>query len=91
MYSLLAIPPSSRHNKSMPAAVTRDPEVMHGAPCFRGTRVPFRTLFDYLAAGRTLAGFLDDFPTVSRALALRALAQAGLELRESTESFYSRS
>jgi uncharacterized protein (DUF433 family) len=50
--------------------ITRDPEIMHGAPCFRGTRVEARTLFDYLAAGRALEDFLEDFPTVSRELVL---------------------
>jgi uncharacterized protein (DUF433 family) len=57
-------------------AVIRDPEVMHGVPVFRGTRVPAQTLFDYLEAGDTLEDFLDGFPTVSRALAIDALEQA---------------
>lgn len=61
--------------------VTRDPEIMHGAPCFRGTRVPVRMLFDYLVAGSTLENFLRDFPRVSRELAFAALAEANLELR----------
>jgi uncharacterized protein (DUF433 family) len=54
---------------------------MHGAPCFRGTRVPVRMLFDYLVAGSTLENFLRDFPRVSRELAFAALAEANLELR----------
>lgn len=48
---------------------------MHGAPVFRGTRVPVRTLFDYLEGG-TLEHFLYGFPTVPRALALDALEEA---------------
>ena len=43
---------------------------------FVGTRVPFQTLLDYLEAGDALAVFLDDFPTVSRELAVAALEQA---------------
>jgi hypothetical protein len=43
---------------------------------FVGTRVPFQTLLDYLEAGQPLAEFLDDFPTVSRDLAVAALEQA---------------
>jgi uncharacterized protein (DUF433 family) len=35
-------------------AITRDPEIMHGTPVFRGTRVPVQTLFDYLEGGETL-------------------------------------
>lgn len=56
--------------------ITRDPEVMHGAPVFRGTRVPVQTLFEYLEGGDTLEDFLEGFPTVSRALAVEALEQA---------------
>jgi len=49
---------------------------MHGVPVFRGTRVPVKTLFDYLEGGDRLADFLEGFPTVSRALALEALEEA---------------
>lgn len=49
---------------------------MHGAPVFQGTRVPVRTLFEYLEGGETLESFLEGFPTVSRALALAALEEA---------------
>ena len=53
-----------------------DPEVLGGTPVFRGTRVPFQALLDYLEGGHTLDEFLDDFPTVSRDLAVQALDQA---------------
>jgi uncharacterized protein (DUF433 family) len=49
---------------------------MHGVPVFQGTRVPVQTLFDYLEGGDTLEDFLEGFPTVSRALALKALEEA---------------
>ena len=58
------------------AAITRDPETMHGAAVFLGTRVPVQTLFEYLEGGETLEDFLEGFPTVSRALALEALEEA---------------
>ncbi len=60
----------------MAQAITRDPEVMHDVPVFRGTRVPAQTLFEYLEGGETLEDFLEGFPTVSRELALRALEEA---------------
>jgi uncharacterized protein (DUF433 family) len=60
----------------MAQAITRDPEIMHGTPVFRGTRVPVQTLFDYLEGGQRLEEFLDGFPTVSRELALQALEEA---------------
>ena len=65
-----------RHNIDVTQAITRDPETMHGVPVFRGTRVPVQTLFDYLEGGDTLEDFLQGFPTVSRALAVEALAEA---------------
>ena len=60
----------------MAGAITRDPEVMHGVPVFRGTRVPVQTLFDYLEGGETLEDFLTGFPTVTRELAIDALEEA---------------
>jgi uncharacterized protein (DUF433 family) len=60
----------------MADAVVRDPEILHGTPVFRGTRVPAQTLFDYLEGGETLEDFLAGFPTVSRALAIQALEEA---------------
>ncbi|MEM6334875.1 MAG: DUF433 domain-containing protein [Planctomycetota bacterium] len=53
-----------------------DPEIMHGEPCFRGTRVPVKTLFDYLAGGESIDRFLEGFPTVSRELVISVLHQA---------------
>jgi hypothetical protein len=38
----------------MQEPITRDPEVMHGTPVFRGTRVPVKTLFEYLENGESL-------------------------------------
>ena len=46
--------------------VSRNPRVMHGELVFAGTRVPAKTLVDYLKAGHTLEDFLDGFPSVSR-------------------------
>ena len=56
--------------------ISIDPEVMGGTPCFVGTRVPVRTLFDYLEGGHPLADFFDDFPTVTRAQATALLEEA---------------
>ena len=60
----------------MTPAISRDPEIMHGAPVFRGTRVPVQTMFDYLEGGETLEDFLVGFPIVSRELAVQALEEA---------------
>ena len=56
--------------------ISRDPDILGGTPVFRGTRVPFQSLIDYLEGGQTLDEFLDDFPTVSRDAAIHALEHA---------------
>jgi len=56
--------------------ITRDPEILGGTAVFRGTRVPFQTLLDYLEGGDTLDEFLDDFPTVTREAAVSAMELA---------------
>ena len=56
--------------------IIRDPEILGGTPVFSGTRVPFQALLDSLEAGQTLDEFRDDFPTVTREAAVRALEQA---------------
>ena len=56
--------------------IVKDPEILGGTPVFRGTRVPLRTLFDYLEGGDTLEEFLEGFPSVSRELAIATLEVA---------------
>jgi uncharacterized protein (DUF433 family) len=53
-----------------------DPEIMGGTPVFVGTRVPVRSLFDYLEAGDSLGDFLAAFPTVSHEQTIAALEMA---------------
>jgi uncharacterized protein (DUF433 family) len=57
-------------------AVHSDPGILGGTPVFVGTRVPVRSLFDYLEAGDTLDAFLSQFPSVTRAQAVAALEVA---------------
>jgi len=56
--------------------IVRNRDVLGGTPVFRGTRVPFQALLDYLEGGQTLDEFLDDFPTVTRDAAVNALEHA---------------
>ena len=56
--------------------IVRDPDVMSGTPCFRGTRVPFKNLIDYLEGGHSLSEFLRQFPTVTQEMAVQALEDA---------------
>ena len=58
------------------SVVKIDPELMSGAPCFAGTRVPIQNLMDYLEGGYSIDEFLEDFPSVSREQAVSALRLA---------------
>lgn len=64
------------------AIVHSDPDILGGTPVFVGTRVPVKSLYDYLEAGDSLDEFLDSFPSVSREQAIAALELA----REMTEA-----
>lgn len=57
------------------SVIVQDPEILSGEPVFRGTRVPFQTLLDYLEGGETLDEFLLQYPGVSRENAIAALEE----------------
>lgn len=50
----------------MSNVITSNPKVMHGTPCFAGTRVPVASLFDHLRTGYTIDGFIEQFPSVRK-------------------------
>lgn len=50
----------------MDSIIVSRPDIMHGTPCFAGTRVAAQTFFDHLEAGYTIDGFLEEFPTIRR-------------------------
>jgi uncharacterized protein (DUF433 family) len=54
-----------------------DPQIHSGDPVFAGTRVPVRTLLDYIEGGDSLDVFLDNFPSVNREQAIAFLEAAG--------------
>jgi uncharacterized protein (DUF433 family) len=62
-----------------------NPARVSGAPCFFGTRVPVKTLFDCFAAGETLDDFLDGFEGVDREQALAVLDLASRDLLKELE------
>ena len=57
--------------------ISSDPDVLGGAPVFRGTRVPVKALLDYLEGGHPLSEFLEDFPGVTESQAVAVLEHAG--------------
>ncbi len=64
----------------MAHAITKDPNILGGEPVFRATRVPFKILIEYLEGGDTLDLFLEQYPTVSRELAIAAIEGAKVSL-----------
>jgi len=56
--------------------IVSNPALLSGEPVFRGTRVSFKSLTDYLEHERSLSEFLEDFPSVTRADAIAALEEA---------------
>ncbi len=60
--------------------VISDPDILGGTPVFVGTRVPVRIIFEHLEAGDSLEIFLEDFPSVSRELAIQVLEDAKMAL-----------
>jgi uncharacterized protein (DUF433 family) len=60
----------------MQPAIIKDDKIMGGEPVFRGTRVPFKVLTDYLEGGDTLDQFLEQYPSVTRELAIAAIEEA---------------
>jgi uncharacterized protein (DUF433 family) len=64
------------------SVIVRNAAILSGEPIFRGTRVPFKSLTDYIEHGRTLNEFLEDFPSVTREEAIAALEEARISLAE---------
>ena len=60
----------------MSSLVDVNQEILGGTPVFAGTRVPVRSLFEYLERNYTLDEFLDCFPTVTREMAERLLDES---------------
>jgi len=63
--------------------IQKSDDVMGGTPVFSGTRVPVRTLIDYLEGGDTVNQFIDDFPTVSKELVIQVLELLSDKLAQS--------
>ncbi|MBZ0203156.1 MAG: DUF433 domain-containing protein [Ignavibacteria bacterium] len=76
--------------KEFTEAITIDPEIMSGAPVFKGTRVTIQTLFDYLEEGYTLDDFVKHFDWVKKehALAVLELAKNSFDSARKIKEIY---
>ncbi len=64
----------------MERVIVTNPGILDGEPVFRGTRVPFKILTDYLEGGDSLDDFLEQYPSITREAAVAALEEARLSL-----------
>ncbi|MCW5626156.1 MAG: DUF433 domain-containing protein [Burkholderiales bacterium] len=44
--------------------ISTDPEIAHGAACFRGTRIPVSVVLENLAAGEAPDEILAEYPSL---------------------------
>jgi uncharacterized protein (DUF433 family) len=77
---------TAEQKANLAGVVSVNSAIMHGTPCFTGTRVPVQTLLDYIEEGDTLDSFLKDFSTVSRDQAIQFLELAKQQLIECVSS-----
>ena len=71
------LPYSLEDMPDLRSIIHSDPDIHSGDPVFIGTRVPVRTLLDYIEGGDSLEVFLENFPSVTREQAVTFLEEAG--------------
>jgi uncharacterized protein (DUF433 family) len=64
----------------MEKVIIKNPRILGGEPVFRGTRIPFKILTDYLEGGDSLGQFLEQYPSITREVAVAAIEEARLSL-----------
>lgn len=64
----------------MEKVIVTNPGILGGEPVFRGTRIPFKILTDYLEGGESLDAFLEQYPSITRETAVAAIEEARLSL-----------
>lgn len=57
---------TAEQRKALASVIAIDNEIMHGTPCFTGTRVPVQTLIDFLETGESVDDFLAVYPSIPR-------------------------
>lgn len=65
------------------AAIRVQPVLLGAVPCFAGTQIPVKSMFDYLEAGETLDEYLEQYPSVPHTLAVKVLEDSCKSLTSS--------
>jgi len=58
--------------------ISIDPQICHGKPCIKGTRIPVFVILDALAAGMTHQEIIEEYPPVTEEDIQAALFYASL-------------
>ncbi len=56
--------------------IVADPEICHGKPTFKGTRIMVWQILEMLAGGESVKEILEDFPSITRTHISAALEYA---------------
>ena len=70
------------------STITIDPEIQSGVPVFTGTRVPIKSLFDYISTGESIESYLEDYPSVKKEMINNLLSTLGNWFLKTTETFF---
>jgi uncharacterized protein (DUF433 family) len=62
--------------------ISIDPNVCFGKPCIRGTRIWVSLILDFLASGTSIEELLEEYPQLTRADILAAIAYGAEMARE---------
>lgn len=62
--------------------ITTDPDVCHGKPCIKGTRIMVSVILDNLATGMPIDEILENYPSLTYEDVLAALAYGAELARE---------
>jgi len=65
-----------------PAHITVDPDLHHGDPCIKGTRIPVTTIVGSMADGMSVDEIRSAYPQLSSMDIMAALAYAADVLRD---------
>ena len=68
--------------KGLETVLKIDPNIMHGAVCFAGTRIPVTVFLDNLAEGMGMEEFLTEYPTINKEQAEAVLRWENNALRQ---------
>jgi uncharacterized protein (DUF433 family) len=57
---------TTEQRTALAGVITIDKGIMHGTPCFTGTRIPVQTFIDFLETGDSIDGFLRVYTYIPR-------------------------